>query len=178
MDIKRVVCAVFLMLIYLNINSCINHSEPEVLKDVEPDLIIVGLKGNTKQLEKGTHQFSEISDEALKCFQGIYVPAETILSFHEIDTLKTTNKYVEIVFSDSINITISRLAGEKKNSNRQEYEIVELSSALFLLDEDSADHVIWLCPDFSFWNVWASKRSFNNLEEMSDLLLDELTPIQ
>lgn len=173
MDTKKVIFAVLITLIYLNIFCCMKHSEPESLKGVDPDFIVIGLKGNTKQLTKGTHQFSDISDETLKCFQGIYVPAETILSFQEIDTIKNTEKYVEIVFTNSESIKVSRLICEGK-----QFETVRLSSALFLFTGDYDDHVIWLYPDFSFWNVWASKRSFSKLEEMSDLILGELTPIQ
>lgn len=152
------------------------NSEPEIELEieVEADFITVGFEDHSIiQLTKGSPEFKEISDEALRIYQAMYVPAEELVSPEWLKKIKDNSMFMEISFIEPVRVTISRLIDEESRSrfltNEEGYEIHELSSAVFVFTGDYSGHVLpgpdpTTPTDQQFWGVWSSKRSFSSLE--------------
>ena len=154
----------------LVIGAC-NSSGPEIPEiEVEADFITVGFEDHsTIQLTKGSPEFTEINDEAIRIYQNICGIYEELLLPESIEEIKYDNKFVEIELIEPVSVTTYTDEGEV-------YRIFELTSAIFVFTGKYgfAGCVLNGPPPTAEWPEWGilgSRRSFGNLENMVDALL-------
>ena len=149
----------------LVITAC-DSSGPEI--EIEADFITVGFEDHsTIQLTKGSPEFKEINDEAIRIYQDICQTAAEVLGSEYVDEIKYNNKFVEIEFIEPVSVTTYTDEGEV-------YKTLELTSAIFVFTGEYAGFVLDEAPTTAEWPEWAvlgSRRSFGNLDEMVDALL-------
>jgi len=148
------------------ISAC-DSSGPEI--EIEADFITVGFEDHsTMQLTKGSPEFKEINDEAIRIYQNICDTMEELVGPDYLEEIiKYNNKFVETELIEPVSVATYPDEGEV-------YKILELTSATFVFTGEYAGCVLdgphptaeW--PD---WGVYWSRRSFGNLEKMVDVLL-------
>jgi hypothetical protein len=154
----------------LVIGAC-DSSGPEIPEiEIEADFVTVGFEDHsTIELTKGSPEFKEINDEAIRIYQnvcGIY--EELVGPDYLEEVIKYNNKFVEIEFIEPPSVTTYTDEGEV-------YTILELTSAIFVFTGkyDYAGCVLNGPPptsESSDWGVYWSRRSFRELEKMVDEL--------
>jgi hypothetical protein len=138
---------------------------PEI--EVEADFITVGFEDHsTIELAKGSAEFTEINDEAIRIYQNICDTMECVLGPENVEETKYDDKFVEIEFIEPVSVTTYTNEGKV-------YKILESTSAIFVFTGEYRRLV--LCgPYGTEWPEWAilgSRRSFDKLEKMVDALL-------
>ena len=155
----------------LVINAC-DSSGPEIPEiEIEVDFITIGFEDlSTIELTKGSPEFEEINDEAVRVYQNICGIYEELVGPDYLEeVIKYNNKFVEIEFIEPPSVTTYTDEGDV-------YRIFELTSAIFVFTGkyDYAGCVLNGPPptaESSDWGVYWSRRSFSNLENMVDALL-------
>jgi hypothetical protein len=149
----------------LVISAC-DSSEPEI--EIEADFITVGFEDHsTIELTKGSPEFKEINDEAIRIYQGISQTAEELLGPENVEEIKYDNKFVEIELIEPVIVTTYTDEGEV-------YKTLELTSAIFVFTGEYAGFVLDEAFTTAEWPEWVclgSRRSFRNLDKMVDALL-------
>jgi hypothetical protein len=167
----RHITAIFLSALILCsalvISAC-NSSGPEIPElEVEADFITAGFEDHsTMQLTKGSPEFKEIDDEAIRIYQNICDIYEELVGPDSIEVIKYDNKFVEIEFIEPVSVTTYTDEGEV-------YRILKLTSAIFVFTGGYAGVVLHkglTTPEWPEWGVYGSRRSFGNLENMVDAL--------
>jgi hypothetical protein len=154
----------------LVISAC-DSSGPEIPEiEIEADFITAGFEDHsTMQLTKGSLEFEEINDEAIKIYQNICGIYEELVGPDYLEeVIKYNNKFVEIELIEPVSVTTYTDEGDV-------YRIFELTSAIFVFTGkyDYAGCVLNGPPptaEWSDWGVYWSRRSFDNLENMVDAL--------
>ena len=141
---------------------------PEI--DIEADFITVGFEDHsTIELNKGSPEFTEINDEAIRIYQNICGGYEELVGPDYLEEIiKYNNKFVEIGFIEPVSVITYTDEGEV-------YRIFELTSAIFVF---AGEYALRGCvlnrppptAESSDWGPYASRRSFSNLEKMVDAL--------
>ena len=91
---------VFLLVMIPILISC---GPPTV--DVDADYVLVGFDDNsTITLDKGTTEFEDIADEAMRLYQHVGSPTECYFGLKEIEAIKLDNKFVEIGFDEAVGV--------------------------------------------------------------------------
>jgi len=152
----------------LVISAC-NSSGPEIPEiEIEADFITVGFEDHsTIELTKGSPEFEEINDEAIRIYQNICGIYEEQVGSEGIEEIKYNNKFVEIELIEPASVTTYTDEGEV-------YRIFELTSAIFVFTGGYAGCVLVGPPptaEWPDWGVYWSRRSFGNLKKMVDALL-------
>lgn len=154
----------------LVISAC-NSSGPEIPEiEIEADFITAGFEDySTIELTKGSPEFEEINDEAIRIYQNICGIYEELVPPEYIEEIKYDNKFVEIELIEPVSVTTYTDEGEV-------YRIFELTAAIFVFTGKYgfAGCVLNGPPPTSEWSDWGvywSRRSFGNLENMVDALL-------
>lgn len=146
--------------------GCVGPQIPEL--DIEADFITAGFEDHsTMNLTKGSPEFEEINDEAIRIFQNISATGECLLIPEEIEEIKYNSKFVEIELIEPVSVTTYTNEGEV-------YKIFELTSAIFVFTGEWAGHILdeGQTPEESpDWGCFLSRRSSHNLENMVDALL-------
>jgi len=141
---------------------------PEI--EVEADFITVGFEDHsTIELTKGSPDFKEINDEAIRIYQNIWSIYEELVGPDYLEVIKNDNKFVEIELIEPVSVTTYTGEGDV-------YRIFELTSAIFVF---TGTYGLGRCvlngpppaAESSDWGVYESRRSFGNLEKMVDALL-------
>jgi hypothetical protein len=146
----------------LVINAC-DSSGPEI--EIEADFITAGFEDHsTIELTKGSPEFKEINDEAIRIYQNICGIYEELVSPDYLEVIKYDNKFVEIEFIEPVSVTTYTDEGEV-------YRILELTSAIFVFTGECAGYPLHKGITTLEWGVYGSRRSFGNLENMVDALL-------
>ena len=147
----------------LVINAC-DSSEPEI--EIEADFITVGFEDHsTIELTKGSPEFKEINDEAIRIYQDICQTVEEVLGPENIEEIKYNNKFVEIEFIEPVSVPTYTDEGEV-------YKILDSPSVTFVFTGEYR-RLVLCAPLPTEWQVWAmlgSRRGFRNLEKMADAL--------
>jgi hypothetical protein len=162
-----VVLAAFICAAILLGASC-GPEIPEL--EVEADFITVGFEDHsTMELTKGSPEFKETNDEAIRIYQNICGIYEELVPPEYIEEIKYDNKFVEIELIEPVSVTTYTDEGEV-------YRIFELTAAIFVFTGKYgfAGCVLNGPPPTSEWSDWGvywSTRSFGNLEKMVDALL-------
>jgi hypothetical protein len=150
----------------LVIGAC-DSSGPEIPEiDIEADFITVGFEDHsTIELTKGSPEFKEINDEAIRIYQNICDTMECVLGSENVEEIKYDNKFVEIEFIKPPSVTTYTDEGEI-------YAILDCPGAIFVFTGEYRRLV--LCGPYGTewpeWGILGSRRSFGNLEEMVDAL--------
>jgi len=138
---------------------------PEI--DIEADFITVGFEDHsTIELTKGSPEFEEINDEAIRIYQNICDIMEELILPDYLEEIKYNNKFVEIELIEPVSVTTYTDEGEV-------YRILELTSAIFVFTGVYAGYPLHkglTTPEWPEWGVYGSRRSFGNLENMVDAL--------
>ena len=138
---------------------------PEI--EVEADFITVGFEDHsTIELAKGSAEFTEINDEAIRIYQNICDTMECLVIPDYLEVVKYDNKFVEIEFIEPVSVTTYTDEGEV-------YKILELTSAIFVFTGEYAGYPLnkgLTTAEWPEWGVLGSRRSFSNLEKMVDAL--------
>ena len=177
MKTKSIIAALLATMVVLAICSCQSNSGPEFQTGIEPDRITIGYNGRTINVEKDTMQFQVIADEAMRVFQAIDMPHEEQIIPEHLDSMIPNYKYLEMEFFNPIDITISRFIEDEDRdryrTNEDHYHIVEVLTAIFVFDKEYSSDVLSLRKNHEDWDVWGSKRSFEELEALVDELLEQ-----
>lgn len=137
---------------------------PEI--EIEADFITVGFEDHsTIELTKGSPEFEEINDEAIRIYQNICGIYEEQVGSEGIEEIKYNNKFVEIELIEPASVTTYTDEGEV-------YRIFELTSAIFVFTGKYgfAGCILHQGLTTEEWGVYWSRRSFGNLEKMVDEL--------
>jgi len=158
-----------LMLCSALVISACNSSTPEIPEiEVEADFITAGFEDHsTTELTRGSPEFKEINDEAIRIYQNICDIMEELVGPDYIEVIKYNNKFVEIELIEPVSVTTYTDEGEV-------YRILELTSAIFVFTGEYAGYPLHkglTTPEWPEWGVYGSRRSFRNLENMVDALL-------
>jgi hypothetical protein len=141
---------------------------PEI--DVEADFITVGFEDHsTMELTRGSTEFEEINDEAIRIYQNIWSIYEELVGPDYLEVIKNDNKFVEIEFIEPVSVTTYTDEGDV-------YRVFELTSAIIVF---TGTYGLGRCvlngplptEESSYWGVYESRRSFDKLEKMVDALL-------
>jgi len=150
------------------VTSACDSSGPEIPEiEIEADSITVGFEDHsTIQLTKGSPEFKEINDEAIRICQNICDTMECVLGPENVEEMKYDNKFVEIGFIEPVSVTTYTDEGDV-------YKILDSPSVIFVFTGEYAGFV--LCAptpptDWPEWAVLGSRRSLGNLETMVDAL--------
>jgi hypothetical protein len=160
-----------LMLCSALVISACNCSGPDIPEiDVEADFITAGFEDHsTMELNKGSPEFTEINDEAIRIYQNIFGANEELVPPDYLEEIvKHNNKFVQIGFTQSVSVTTYTDEGDV-------YRIFELTSAIFVFAGEFGLRGCVLngpppTAQSSDWGVYESRRSFSNLEKMVDAL--------
>jgi hypothetical protein len=150
----------------LVINAC-DSSGPEIPEiEIEVDFITIGFEDlSTIELTKGSPEFEEINDEAIRIYQNICDIMECVVGPDYLEEIiKYNNKFVEIELMEPVSVTTYTDEGEV-------YRILELTSAIFVFTGEYAGYPLHKGLTTLEWGVYGSRRSFGNLENMVDALL-------
>jgi hypothetical protein len=145
-------------------------SGPEIPEiDVEADFITVGFEDHsTIELTKGSPEFEEINDEAIRIYQNIWGIMEELVGPDYLEeVIKYNNKFVEIELTEPVSVTTYTDEGDV-------YRILELTSVIFVFTGEYSGYPLnkgHTTPEWPEWGVYVSRRSFSNLEKMVDALL-------
>jgi len=152
----------------LVIGAC-DSSGPEIPEiEIEADFITAGFEDHsTMQLTKGSPEFKEINDEAIRIYQNICDTMEELVGPDYLEEIiKYNNKFLDIEFIEPPSVTTYTDEGEV-------YKILDCQRVIFVFTGEYAGCVLcgpfgteW--PDFA---VLGSRRSFGNLDKMVDALL-------
>ena len=165
-NIIAIFLSAFILCSALLISAC-DSSGPEIPEiEIEADFITVGFEDHsTIELTKGSPEFEEINDEAIRIYQNICDTMECVLRSENVEEIKYDNKFVEIEFIEPPSVTTYTDEGEV-------YRILELTSAIFVFTGEYRTLV--LCGPYGTewpeWGMLGSRRSFGNLEKMVDAL--------
>lgn len=167
-NITAIFLSVLILCSALVISAC-DSSKPEIPEiEVDIDFITIGFEDHsTIELTKGSPEFKEINDEAIRIYQNICQTVEELLGPEHIEEIKYNNKFVEIELIEPVIVTTYTDEGEV-------YKILELTSAIFVFTGKYARFVLAEALTTAEWPEWAvlgSRRSFRNLEKMVDALL-------
>jgi hypothetical protein len=169
-NITAIFLSVLILCSALVISAC-NSSRPEIPEiEVKADFITAGFEDHsTIELTKGSPEFEEINDEAIRIYQNICGIYEELVLPESIEEIKYDNKFVEIELIEPVSVTTYTDEGEV-------YRIFELTSAIFVFTgkQGFAGCVLNGPPptaEWSQWGVYWSRRSFGNLEKRVDELL-------
>jgi len=152
----------------LVISAC-NSSGPEIPEiEIEAAFITVGFEDHsTIELTRGSPEFEEINDEAIRIYQNICDTMEELVGPDYLEEIiKYNNKFVEIELIEPVSVTTYTDEGEV-------YKILELTSAIFVFTGEYAGYPLnkgLTTPEWPEWGVLGSRRSFGNLENMVDAL--------
>ena len=140
---------------------------PEI--DIEADFITVGFEDHsTIELTKGSPEFTEINDEAIRIYQNICGIYEEVVGPDYLEeVIKYNNKFVEIELTEPVSVTTYTDEGDV-------YRILELTSVIFVFTGEYSGYPLnkgHTTPEWPEWGVYVSRRSFSNLEKMVDALL-------
>jgi hypothetical protein len=165
-NIIAIFLSAFILCSALVISAC-DSSGPEIPEiEIEADFITVGFEDHsTIELTKGSPEFKEINDEAIRIYQNICdIYEELVLPFY-IEEIKYDNKFVEIELIEPVSVTTYTDEGEV-------YRILELTSAIFVFTGQYgfAGCILHQGLTTEEWGVYGSRRSFSNLENMVDAL--------
>ena len=154
----------------LLISAC-DSSGPEIPEiEIEADFITVGFEDHsTIELTKGSPEFTEINNEAIRIYQNIFSGYECVVGPEGIEEIKYNNKFVEIEFIEPVSVTTYTDEGDV-------YRVFELTSAIIVF---TGEYGLGRCvlngppptAEWSDWGVDESRRTFGNLEKMVDALL-------
>jgi len=154
----------------LFISAC-DSSGPEIPElEIEADFITAGFEDHrTIELIKGSPEFKEVNDEAIRIYQNICGIYEELVLPESIEEIKYDNKFIEIELIEPVSVTTYTDEGEV-------YRIFELTSAIFVFTGKYgfAGCVLDGPPPTAEWPEWGvywSRRSFGELEKMVDELL-------
>ena len=168
-NITAVFLSALILCSALVISAC-NSSTPEI-PEIEADFITVGFEDHsTIELTKGSPEFKEINDEAIRIYQNICDTMEELVGPDYLEEIiKYNNKFVEIELIEPVSVTTYTDEGEV-------YRIFELTSAIFVFTEKYGFAGCVLdgptpTAESPEWGVYESRRSFGNLENMVDALL-------
>jgi hypothetical protein len=167
------IIAIFLSMLILCsalvISAC-NSSGPEIPEiEIEADFITVGFEDHsTIELTKGSPEFKEINDEAIRIYQNIFSIYEELVGPDYLEVIKNDNEFVEIELIEPVSVTTYTDEGDV-------YRVFELTSAIFVF---TGKHGFARCvlngppptAEWSDWGVYESRRSFGSLEKMVDAL--------
>jgi hypothetical protein len=152
----------------LVINAC-DSSGPEIPEiEIEADFITVGFEDHsTTELTKGSPEFEEINDEAIRIYQNICDTMEEQVGPDYLEEIiKYNNKFVEIELIEPVSVTTYTDEGEV-------YKILDCPGAIFVFTGEYRRLV--LCGPYGTkwpeWGIIGSRRSFDNLENMVDALV-------
>jgi hypothetical protein len=138
---------------------------PEI--EVEADFITVGFEDHSSvELTKGSPEFEEINDEAIRIYQNVCDTMECVLGPENVEAIKYDDKFVEIEFIEPVSVTTYTNEG-------QVYKILNSPSVTFVFTGEYAGFVLCaptLPTEWPEWAVLASRRSCDNLEKMVDAL--------
>jgi hypothetical protein len=146
--------------------SASDSSEPEI--EIEADFFTVGFEDHsTIQLTKGSPEFKEINDEAIRIYQGICDQVEKLLGLEQVEDIKYSDKFVEMEFIEPPVVTTYTDQGEV-------YKILDVPSVIFVFTGEHAGFILCETTTTAEWPEWAvlvSRRSFGNLGKMVNALL-------
>jgi hypothetical protein len=142
--------------------------EPEIPEiEIEADFITVGFEDySTIELIKGSPEFKEVNDEAIRIYQNICDTMECVLGPENVEEMKYNNKFVEIEFIEPPSVTTYSDEGEV-------YKTLDSPSVTFVFTGEYAGFVLCaptLPTEWPEWGILGSRRSFRNLEKMVDAL--------
>jgi hypothetical protein len=158
-----------LMLCSALVISACNSSGPEIPEiDIEADFITAGFEDHsTIELTKGSPEFEEINDEAIKIYQNICDTMEELVPADYLEEIKYNNKFAEIEFIEPPSVTTYTDEGEV-------HKILDSPSVVFVFTGEYAGFVLCEATTTTAeerdWAVLGSRRSFRNLENMVDVL--------
>jgi hypothetical protein len=142
-----------------------DSAEPEI--EIEADFITVGFEDHsTIQLTKGSPEFKEINDEAIRIYQGICDQVEKLLGLKQVEQIKYSDKFVKMEFIEPPVVTTYTDQGEV-------YKILDVPSVIFVFTGEHAGFVLCGAGTTVEWPEWAvlvSRRGFRNLEKMVNSL--------
>ena len=167
-DIPPIFLSALMLCSALVISAC-DSSGPEIPEiEIEADFITVGFEDHsTIELTKGSPEFEEINDEAIRIYQNICDTMEELVGPDYLEEIiKYNNKFVEIELIEPVSVTTYTDEGEV-------YKILELTSAIFVFTGEYAGYPLnkgLTTPEWPEWGVLGSRRSFGNLENMVDAL--------
>ena len=147
--------------------NCSRLDIPEI--DIEADSITVGFEDHsTTELTKGSPEFTEINDEAIRIYQNICDAVEEEVPTDYLEEIEYNNKFVEIEFTDPPSVTTYTDEGEV-------YRILDCPGVIFVFTGELGGYV--LCgpygSEYPSYGVLGSRRSSRNLEKMVDALLSQ-----
>ena len=168
-NITAVFLSALILCSALVISAC-DSSGPEIPElDIEADFITVGFEDHsTIELTKGSPEFTEINDEAIRIYQNICGIYEEVVGPDYLEeVIKYNNKFVEIELTEPVSVTTYTDEGDV-------YRILELTSVIFVFTGEYSGYPLnkgHTTPEWPEWGVYVSRRSFSNLEKMVDALL-------
>ncbi|MFO7774110.1 MAG: hypothetical protein R6V59_09345 [Dehalococcoidia bacterium] len=163
-NITTILLSALILCSALVVSAC-DSSEPEI--EIEADFITVGFEDHsTMELTKGSPEFKEINDEAVRIYRDICDTMEELVGPDCLEEIiKYNNKFVEIEFIEPPSVTTYTDEGEV-------YRILNCRRAISVFTGEFAGAV--LCgPTSTEWQEYAvlgSRRSFSKLEKMVDAL--------
>jgi hypothetical protein len=165
-NVTAIFLSAFMLCSALVISAC-DSSGPETPEiEIEADFITVGFEDHgTIDLTKGSPEFMEINDEAIRIYQNICDAVEEEVPVDYLEEIKYNNKFAEIEFIEPPSVTTYTDEGEV-------YAILDCRRAIFVFTGEFAGYV--LCGPYGTgwpsYGVGGSRRSFGNLENMVDAL--------
>ena len=174
---KKLILGLLLVLI-LFLVSC---GPPQT--DINADNVLIGFDNTTISLDKGTTEFKEIADEAIKVYQHVGVTTECYFGPEEIEVIKRDNDFVEIRFNKAVEVPTSVNVNDLEEEIRDKhgrkttedgYMISELLSAIFPLTGEYKGHVLYRSQErYMTWYCFKSSRGFSKLENIANAIHSE-----
>ena len=166
-NITPILLSALILCSALLISAC-NSSGPEIPEiEIEADFITVGFEDHsTIQLTKGSPEFKQVNDEAIRIYQNICDTMECTLGPGNVEEIRYDNKFVEIEFIEPVSVTTYTDEGEV-------YKILDSPSVTFVFTGEYAGFVLCaptLPTEWPEWGILGSRRSLGDLEKMVDAL--------
>lgn len=139
----------------------------EITSEVKPGIVIHEAEGESYKILQAEQGFDELSKECISILSSIDGQYTLYMTQDGLDKIKKRNKYVEVIFPDTVNITTKKGDGGR-------YRVIRMKEAIFMLSGEYYNVIFTHEKNARWVGVWSSERDLHKLNEMAGSFIQEV----
>jgi len=155
------IALLFVFIIFIHSPNIKPGISPDVHSpEVKPGIVIHETDDKSYKILQAEQGFDELSKECMDILCSIDDQYKLAMTYDELNAMKRGNRYIEIAFPDSVNITT------KVNTDGG-YRAIRMKEATFMLSGEYYGHIFTHEKNARWVGVWSSECDLNKLNEMA-----------
>lgn len=140
--------------------------KPGISPDVKPGIVIHETDGKSYKILQAEQGFDELSKECMDILCSIDGQYKLAMTYDELNAMKRGNRYIEIAFPDTVNITT-------KIGDDGRHRVIRMKEATFMLSGEYYGHIFTHEKNARWVGVWSSECDLNKLNEIVGSFIQE-----